>query len=79
MPMSYPSDFKKKVIRRYQQGESLTLLSQEYHVALSTLYHWRKEYRAIQTPQRTFTPKEFDSMARRLQKLEHTGGSSSGR
>ncbi len=71
MPMSYPSDFKKKVIRRYQQGESLTLLSQEYHVALSTLYHWRKEYRAIQTPQRTFTPKEFDSMARRLQKLEH--------
>lgn len=71
MPKTYPADFKKEVIRRYQQGESLALLSQEYHIALSTLYHWRTEYQAIQTPQRTFTPKEFDSMVRQLQKLEH--------
>ena len=43
MPKEYEPSFKKEVIRRYEQGVSLHALSQEFHVALSTLYHWRKE------------------------------------
>lgn len=71
MPTTYPTDFKVKVIRRYEKGESIKLLSEELHIAQSTLYQWRKEYCSIKTPNRTYTPKEFDAISRRLQKLEH--------
>ena len=47
MPKEYEPSFKKEVIRRYEQGVSLNALGQEFHVALSTLYHWRKEYCSI--------------------------------
>ena len=59
------------VIRRYEKGESIKSLSEELHVSQSTLYQWRKEYCSIKTPNRTYTPKEFDAISRRLQKLEH--------
>lgn len=71
MPKEYEPSFKKEVIRRYEQGVSLNALSLEFHVALSTLYHWRKEYRSIQTASHTYTPKDFDMLTRRLQKTEH--------
>lgn len=63
MPKEYEPSFKKEVIRRYEQGVSLNALSQKFHVALSTLYHWRKEYCSIQTVSHTYTPKEFDMLS----------------
>lgn len=71
MPTAYPTEFKVKTIRRYEKGESIKALSQELHISQSTLYQWRKEYCSIKTPNRTYTPKEFDAISRRLQKLEH--------
>ena len=71
MPTLYPEGFKRKVIHRYENGESIKNLSQELNIAQSTIYHWRKLYCSIQTPQRTYTPKEFDAISRRLEKLEH--------
>lgn len=71
MSTTYPAEFKHKVIQRYEKGESLTALSQELHIAQSTLYQWRKQYCSIHTPTRVYTPKEFDSMSKRLQRLEH--------
>jgi len=71
MPTEYPTEFKQKVICRYERGETIKNLSQELHIAQSTIYHWRKLYCSIRTPQRTYTPKEFDAIARRLDKLEH--------
>lgn len=71
MPMRYPTELKIKTIRRYKKGESIKALSEELHISQSTLYHWRKEYCSIQTPNRTYTPKEFDAISRRLKKLEH--------
>ena len=71
MPVGYPSKFKRKVIQRYEKGESIKDLSQELNIAQSTIYHWRKLYCSIQTPQRTYTPKELDAISRRLEKLEH--------
>ena len=71
MSVNYPTEFKRKIIHRYEKGESIKNLSQEFHIAQSTIYHWRKLYCSIQTPQRTYTPKEFDAISRRLEKLEH--------
>lgn len=71
MPTTYPIELKVKTIRRYEKGESIKALSQELHISQSTLYQWRKEYCSIQMPNRTYTPAEFDAMARRLKKLEH--------
>ncbi len=71
MPTSYPTELKVKTIRRYEKGESIKALSQELHIAQTTLYQWRKQYCSIETPNRTYTPKEFDAVCRRLQKLDH--------
>lgn len=71
MPTEYPANFKKEVINRYQNGESIKSLSHELHITQGTLYRWRKEYCSIQGINRTYTPKEFDAISRRLTKLEH--------
>ena len=51
MPTEYPAEFKQRIIRRYEKGEAIKNLSQELQVAQSTIYHWRKLYCSIQTPQ----------------------------
>ena len=66
MPIEYSVEFKRKVIQRYEKGESIKNLSQELHIAQSTIYHWRKLFCSIRTPQHTYTPNEFDAMARQL-------------
>ena len=71
MPKAYPNKFKTEVIQRYQDGESIRSLSQELHIAQSTIYHWRKEYCSIETANHTYTPKEFDALSKRLKKFEH--------
>lgn len=71
MPTEYPIEFKSKVIRRYEKGESIKALSQELNVAQSTIYQWRKLHCSIQTLQHTYSPKEFDAISRKLEKLEH--------
>lgn len=71
MPTTYPTELKIRTIHRYKNGESIKSLSEELHISQSTLYHWRNEYCSIETSNRTYTPKEFDVISRRLQKLEH--------
>lgn len=50
MPKEYTLSFKREAIHRYEQGTNLNALSQEFHIALSTLYHWRKEYCSKRVP-----------------------------
>ena len=71
MPVMYADEYKKAIISRYENGESLKALSKKEHIALSTLYRWRKSYHIIATDTRTYTPAEFDALTRRLRKLEH--------
>jgi putative transposase len=71
MPKEYSTKFKTEVIKRYQNGESILALSQELRIAQSTIYHWRKEFCSIKAANRIYTPKEFDALSRRLEKLEH--------
>ena len=72
MPKEYSEDFKRRVINRYENGESILALSQELGVSQSTIYHWRREYCAVQTPDRVFTPKEISSLVQHVKKLEET-------
>lgn len=71
MPNKYQPDFKRQVIKRYEKGEPIKKLSQELHIAQSTIYHWRNLYCSIQTPKCTYTPKEFNNLSLQVQKLEH--------
>ena len=71
MPKEYSVEFKRKVIQRYEKGESIKDLSQKFHIAQSTIYHWRKLFCSIQTPRHAYTPKEIDALSRKLEKLEH--------
>lgn len=71
IPTAYPTEFKIKTIRRYEKGASIKALSQELHIAQSTLYQWRNTYCSIQAPDRTYSPAELDAISRRLQRLEH--------
>ena len=71
MPKEYSTKFKTEVIKRYQNSESILALSQELRIAQSTIYHWRKEFCSIKAANRIYTPKEFDALSRRLEKLEH--------
>ena len=36
MPAEYPDEFKQRIIRRYEKGESIKNLSQELNIAQST-------------------------------------------
>lgn len=71
MSARYSEDYKKSVIKRYENGEDLNVLSQNLHIALSTLYHWRNQYYSIYTPQHIYTPKEISTLAKKLQRAEH--------
>lgn len=71
MPAEYPTEFKKRIIHRYEKGESIKNLSQELNIAQSTIYQWRKLYCSIATPQHTYSPKEIDAISRKVKKLEH--------
>ena len=71
MPKAYPAEFKAKIIKRYQKGKSIQALSQEFHIPQGSIYRWRKEYCSIHSPNRTYTPKEFDTISKRLARLEH--------
>ena len=71
MPATYPTELKVKTIYRYEKSKSIKELNHELHISQSTLYQWHKEYCSINLSAHTCTPAEFDSISRRLQKLEH--------
>ena len=71
MTKTFSTKTKQKLVQRYQDGESIKSISSEFHIAKSTLYYWVKLHQAQTTRAGVVvTPKEFDSMKRRLHKLE---------
>ena len=72
MPKEYSEDLKRHVINRYEKGESILALSQELGISQTTIYRWRGEYCAVQTPGRVYTPKEIGSLVQHVKKLEDT-------
>lgn len=71
VPAKYPDEFKRNVILLYEQGVSAQALCEELHIALSTFYEWRTDYRSITSPIRRYTPKDYDDLLRHERKLEN--------
>jgi len=39
----YTDDFKKQIVRLYQSGKQVSVLSKEYVISLPTIYKWIQE------------------------------------
>jgi len=39
----YTDDFKKQIVRLYQSGKQVSVLSKEYDISLPTIYKWIQE------------------------------------
>lgn len=70
MSSQYPKAIKQAATKRYENGESASVISQDIHVPVSTLYRWFHTYHTIQTPQRTYSLIEFDALLKRTKKAE---------
>ena len=55
MPLKYSEAFKKAVIQRYEHGTLIPVLCNEFGIALSTFYRWRRST-ALSLPTRECTP-----------------------
>lgn len=71
MPKNIHSNLKPRPLGVIKTENPFKSLAHELHSAQGALYRWRKEYCSIQGTNRTYTPKEFDVISRRLTKLEH--------
>lgn len=69
--MKHSMEKKRKLVLRYQSGESVTDICTETGIAKSTFYSWIKTYRTIGlTSDFAITPKEVMLLKKRLEKLE---------
>ena len=72
--MSYSLDFKKKVVDEYNNGKTITELSDKYNIAPSTVFFWKKYFennnRYTSYPKSdTYTCSELTQKIKKL--LEH--------
>ena len=70
MPKEYPAEFKTKIIKRYQKGESIQSLSQNCISRKAHFYDWRREYCSIKTANRSTRQKSSTPFAA-AGKVEH--------
>ena len=69
--MKYTPDQKRKLVLRYQSGESVSDICTQTGIARSTLYSWLKPYQTTITEAgMVVTPKEFSALKKRVEKLE---------
>lgn len=71
--MKYSNDEKRSIIARYQQGESITALSDELNIPRSTLYRWLKSFPTDSdgSPS-TFSFRDYALLQRKVEKLQNT-------
>lgn len=62
---------KQELVARYQMGEPVKSLCKEAGVSKSSFYEWIGQYRENRTLNgQVMTPREFEFLRRRVQKLE---------
>ncbi len=70
--MAYTDQEKADIIMQYKQGSSAQDLSVKYGMCVRTIYRWTKIYGELNPDEkRIFTAKEYDSLLRRVNKLEN--------
>lgn len=50
---------KKQIIKKYKNGISVNILSKEYDVARSSIYHWIQEYQPIPIEKLSISKKNY--------------------
>lgn len=71
MPNKYPEEIKKQVIQSYKDGRPVALISQEHKIPMGTVYRWIDEYRSCISNDLDFTPAEFKTLYRQLERANH--------
>ena len=70
--MIYTDQEKIAIITQYRQGKSIQELCTKYGICKRTIYRWAKMYcETTQNEKRRFTIKEYDTLLRRVTKLEN--------
>lgn len=72
MPKQYSEEFRKRVVLSCQNGQLISEVCVQYHIAQSTLYRWIKEYTIAATSgaeEDTFL--SYDTLTKRIARLEH--------
>lgn len=70
--MKYSNDEKLSIIARYQQGESITALSDELNIPRSTLYRWLKSFPTDSTESpSTFSFRDYALLQHKVEKLQN--------
>lgn len=53
MPTEYPAEFKRKVIQRYEKGESIKTLSQELNIYQDAIFDTKeKAFSGVKIPKK---------------------------
>jgi len=68
MPRQYPEEFKKQVVSFCVAGNPLSVVSEKYQLAQSTLYRWCREYDLTESQS---TVKDCTAIRRQCERLEH--------
>lgn len=69
--MAYPEALKKTLAQQYENGKRVSVISAETGIPANSIYRWIKSYKLIYAENYSFTPKDFDSLHRRTEKLIH--------
>lgn len=62
MPKKYPEEYIIAVVKKYESGISIKDLSQNLHIASSTLYRWVENYKTIPRKKGEYTPTGYQRL-----------------
>ncbi len=69
--MSYPTETKISLVRDYEQGKTVAMISRERGIPENSIYRWIREYRTIKSENISFTPKEYCHLQLHSKKADH--------
>ena len=69
--MSYPEETKKALVKEYEQGKTVAIISKGSGIPENSIYRWIREFRTINTPNTSFTPSEHNKLRLHSSKMEH--------
>lgn len=70
-PRKFDEDFKKSIVKLYENGKSQNALANEYGVALSSIARWVKQYSEVKFDDGTIlTARQIKQLQKRNAQLE---------
>ncbi len=69
--MAYKEELKISLVRQYERGAAVSDIAKESGVPENSIYRWIREYKTIKAENYCFTPREYDHLKKRVEKLTH--------